>query len=510
VPSAPTTDPWAWIVWGRELTHLRLDTVAGPPSWKPLPVLFTAPLSLLGAAAPAAWLAAARAGGLLALAFAYRLGARLAGPAAGAVAALALALSSGWLRDLAHGYSEGLAVALALWAVESHLDGRRGRALVLGALVALSRPEAWPFAVAYGVAIAWTDRRRIPLALGAAVAPPLLWLVPDSWGSGDPFHASVVARVNLLHAGPEPGLGVLRGGASLLATPVWLCAVVAVGLALRRREWTIALLGAGAAAWIAALAVATERGYPGSGHFLVVPAAVACVLAGAGAVGLVGLAAPERRRAALGWRPPPAASRAVLATVLAVAALPSLVPRAEALPASLRQSIVRARFEQELRASVARAGGGAAVLPLGRPIVPARLWWTAGALAWELRVPLERVGTIPETSLATLHGVRAGSVVFAPLAGTPPDDPAWEPARHRIGGRVLARAGIWRVLAGGAPTLRACSRCPPSPVSATSTTSSRPACACTLPRPGSPALRRCSCCTAGRSTGTCGATSSPA
>src|SRR4051794_20823124 len=237
-PSAPTTDPWGWIVWGREIAHLDLNTVAGPPSWKPLPVLFTTPLALLGGGAPPAWLAVARAGGILALAFAYRLGARLAGPAAGVIAAVALALSELWLRDLAHGYSEGLAVALALWAVESHLDGHRGRTVVLAGLVALSRPEAWPFAVAYTAAIVWAHRRRGPLLLGAVVVPPALWLGPDWWGSGDPFHAGVVARVNLLHAGPHPGLLVLRETWGILPAPVWLCAVAAVGLAALRREWT--------------------------------------------------------------------------------------------------------------------------------------------------------------------------------------------------------------------------------------------------------------------------------
>jgi hypothetical protein len=46
-PGAPTYDPWSWIIWGREVVHLDLST-AGGPSWKPLPVLFTAPFSLLG------------------------------------------------------------------------------------------------------------------------------------------------------------------------------------------------------------------------------------------------------------------------------------------------------------------------------------------------------------------------------------------------------------------------------------------------------------------------------
>ena len=47
VPSAPTYDPWAWIVWGREILHLDLSTVDGP-SWKPLPVLLTTPFALFG------------------------------------------------------------------------------------------------------------------------------------------------------------------------------------------------------------------------------------------------------------------------------------------------------------------------------------------------------------------------------------------------------------------------------------------------------------------------------
>src|SRR3954466_16033536 len=78
LPSTPTYDPWAWIIWGREVLHLDLSTVGGPP-WKPLPLLFTAPFSLFGDAAPDLWLLIARAGGLLALAMAFRLARRLAG-----------------------------------------------------------------------------------------------------------------------------------------------------------------------------------------------------------------------------------------------------------------------------------------------------------------------------------------------------------------------------------------------------------------------------------------------
>src|SRR3954464_2068018 len=64
-PTTPTYDPWAWLIWGREILHLDLDTQFGP-SWKPLPVLFTTPLAIVPAAAPALWVAVARAGALAA------------------------------------------------------------------------------------------------------------------------------------------------------------------------------------------------------------------------------------------------------------------------------------------------------------------------------------------------------------------------------------------------------------------------------------------------------------
>jgi hypothetical protein len=437
-PSVPTTDPWGWIVWGRELAHLRLDTVAGPPSWKPLPVLFTMPLSLSGAAAPAAWLMVARAGGALALWLGYRVASGLAGRPAGVVAAAALALSAGWLRGLAHGYSEGLAVALLLAAVECHLAGRRQLALGLGVLVSLSRPEVWPLVAIYGaVIVARNDRTRWSVIVALLAVSPLLWVLPDWWGSGNPLHAGSVARVNLVRAGAHPGIGLLRSGAGLLPTPVWLGAFAGVVLAARRREPTVLVLGLLAGAWIVLEAVATELGYPGSGRFLVLPAALACVLAGVGVVWAAQLVEGRARQIAV--------------AIMLIAALPFAVARIATLPTAARQSVVRARFQLDLRRAVARAGGAHGLLGRGGPVLPDGLWWNAGALAWDLRVPLERITTLSDHRLATLRGVRPPVILFAPLGGTPPDDSKWRPTRHvmRCGLVVteLARAGIWRVLA---------------------------------------------------------------
>src|SRR4051794_16320777 len=56
LPTVPSYDPWSWIVWGREIVnpHLGFST-GGGPSWKPLPVIFTAVYGLFGGAAPTLW-----------------------------------------------------------------------------------------------------------------------------------------------------------------------------------------------------------------------------------------------------------------------------------------------------------------------------------------------------------------------------------------------------------------------------------------------------------------------
>ena len=162
IPSTPSYDPWAWLVWGREIIHLNLQTTGGP-SWKPLPVLFTTVFARVrqGPARPVAGGRARGRGDGRGDGVQARLAADAAicsPPAApkdgagrrlamippllaGLIAAGSLINSSGFISDNALGYSEGLATALALIAVDRYLDGAPRRAFVIGFFAALDRPD---------------------------------------------------------------------------------------------------------------------------------------------------------------------------------------------------------------------------------------------------------------------------------------------------------------------------------------------------------------------------------
>jgi hypothetical protein len=299
-PDQPTYDPWSWIIWGRETLHLDLVTTNGP-SWKPLPWLFTTPFALFGDAAPQLWLLVARAGGLLAFAMAYRLAARLAGPVAGIVAAGSLLLADEFVRNFALGNSEGLLVAICLWAVERHLDHRRRDAFALIFAAALLRPEVWPLWALYGlwmVAGAWRERApRAELALlgGTGVALAVLWFVPEYLGSGDFLRAASRAR----QANPDsaayaaiPFLEVFRRSYYVLSIPVYAGALIALGGALvdRRRHGGGGLrlaLAAMATVLMAVVAAMTQVGFAGNLRYIALPASIVCVLAGVGWVDAV-------------------------------------------------------------------------------------------------------------------------------------------------------------------------------------------------------------------------------
>ncbi|MGH9210458.1 MAG: hypothetical protein ACRD2C_07210 [Acidimicrobiales bacterium] len=432
LPATLAFDPWAWLVWGREVAHLDLDTTGGP-SWKPLPVVVTTVLSVSGGLAPTLWLVVARTLGLLGLVFAYRLAARFSGRVGGIVAAALLLLTPDggprFLRLLAEGHSAPVEAALCLWAIERHLDGRRAHALLLGTAVALLRPEIWPFLVVYA---AWLWRqdavhRRLVAVLLAAV--PLLWFGGDLWGSGDAWHGADAAQVVSGDVVDRTGLA-LRRVANVVVLPAWAMAVVALVSARRRGEATPLALAGGAVAWLALVAaMSVGLGYAALSRFLLPAAALLCVLAGVGVVRALAAVPPDR-------------VGRILAAGLVALGVVAVLPRVVALETLAGDVRTRARLESDLERVVDQVGGPDAVLACGgiavdRSDVPRM------ALAWRLDVPLShvppRLGDGPGVVFA-----RVGSRRDVLLSGEPSSEVA-----------TLARSAEWVAYAVGCqPALR--------------------------------------------------------
>lgn len=414
--AAPTTDPWGWIVWGREVAQLDLDTSGGgAPSWKPLPVLITTPLSLFGDAAPELWLVISRAGGLLALALAYRLASRLAGRTAGVLAAILLLFSQGWLQGYLNGYLEPAVIALLLGAIECHLSAKGRAALVLLFLAGLARPEVWP---CFGLYALWRARDQADerfLVAGLLAATPLLWFGGDLWGSGNPLHGGEVARAVSEHWG-RSGIGTLLLAFSGLEIAMVVLAVAGFLLA-PERDRTLSLLAFGSLAWFTMLIVLVTLGYPASPRFMATPVAGLCVLA---AIGVVRLwhAAPDLRS-----RPIAMAGLAVLVAVL-------VIPRVGATAATAAGARARADVQADLRVAV-RHVGRERLLECGTPVLREDVDWNEGALAWELDLPLARVQVLTPAEAMQLADKEA---VVVHAASTAPTRAA-----------SLARTRLWTV-----------------------------------------------------------------
>jgi hypothetical protein len=395
-PSTPTYDPWAWVIWGREVMHLDLVTTDGP-SWKPLPILFTAPFSLLGdGPAPELWVLVARAGGLFAIAMAYRLGNRLAGPAAGAIAGLALLLADEFIFNFGRGNSEGLLVAICLLALERHLDGRRRDAFLLGFLAGLLRPEVWPIMALYGawyVAVEWRGRlpwRVVALVAGAGLVTLLAWMIPEYLGSGSFLRAAERARdpnPNSPAFASSPFLEVFRRSERVLSLPVYAGAVVAVALAAARRREpfaaVVATLAVLSSSLMVAVAAMTEAGFAGNLRYVALPAAMVCILAG---VGWVGLFRMLHRRI-------PVAGVLAAAVVALAAAAPYVERQADALRFKLEQLDYESQvYGANLEEVIAKAGGEEAVKACGPVFTGA---FQTQAVAWYLHLHASEVSIFP-------------------------------------------------------------------------------------------------------------------
>ena len=251
LPWALAFDPYAWLVWGRELAHGTLDTSAGP-SWKPGPVLVTTPLSVLGDVAAPGWLVIARTGARLAVAGAAALAWRLG------AGRLAARRARRFVRR-----AEPVVVVQRRPGQLGGLPGRRGpvgrrRAPRGPPAPRAARPPRRLAAATRGVAVPRSLRpvggaggrrargRRSPRAsrrsgcCGSCRGP--------LGGGGAASAAQGTPSAGSAALADVPFLAVLQDAVELLTVPA---AVALVALALRRPARPVVLLGAAAAAYVA-------------------------------------------------------------------------------------------------------------------------------------------------------------------------------------------------------------------------------------------------------------------
>jgi hypothetical protein len=419
-PSTLTHDAWWWLLWGRDVLHLSLDTRGGS-SWKPLPVLFTTPFALFGrTVAPELWLVVARVGCLLAMVLVFRLGRRFGGWLAGALALAGLVLLDGWLSEFRLGRTEGLMAALVLWAVERDLEGRREQALALGALAALLRPDFWPLLGAYGVYVWLREPARRRLVLAIAIVVPLLWTLPELWGSGDLLRASSAAQeTSQGAAGGHAFVQVLKLPNQIAVAPVLVGAVAAALLGWRRRDRMVIVMFCGLVAWLVVIAAMAAGGYPSLARFAIPPMAVACLLAGIGFGWAVALAPGGR-------------TQLVVGAVAAVVWAPFLIDRWHPIRTESRYDNYRVSLDRDLRTVVDRAGGTAVIKRCSTRVatvgaeVPALSWFLDG-----YRPIRHAVRHVPHIAFR------------ARLRGTPDLKPGISPGLPPL--TTIARHGRWVV-----------------------------------------------------------------
>lgn len=407
-PSTPTYDPWAWIIWGREIVHIDLQTTGGP-SWKPLPVLFTMVFSLFGGAAPDLWLVVARGGAILAVMLAFRLGARLtsrewsvASVTAGFIAAVALVISSQFVRTMSLGNSEGLMVAFTLWAIERHLDGRYRQAFVLVFLASLLRPEIWLFLGLYGLWLLLIDRRALWLVLGGGALTLALWFLPEYWGSGNLMRAADRAQQpnpNSPAFAQHPFVRVIQDTWPLVITPVKAAAAFALVLAAidwirNRRQGAVLAVGLLGFSWIVLIALMTQAGFSGNPRYIILGTSLLAVCGGVGFGRVVQFAGAAVTRIFGPSRPRLALAAGIFAfAVLSLATVHWAAPRFKNFGKLDKALRYQAELRFDLRDALAKAGGASAFKACGKA--------TAGKFsvplaAWYLDEHTLDVGLVPD------------------------------------------------------------------------------------------------------------------
>lgn len=354
------------LLWGGDLLHGRTPDFDVPlsPTPHPLATLLGMALTPFGDAGQTIWVVIAFLS-LGALGWVtYELGAHWFGPLAGLLAAVLILTRIPVLSFGVRAYFDIPYVALALGAILAEARGKDPR-LVLGllGLAGLLRPEAWGFAIVY------TAYKRDPRLIPYAVAAPVIWMLHDLLLTGNPLHSLTDTQDNAKDLQRITGLDdvpltVPRRLGEILREPGLLGAAAGGILVLAFMRRRAALPIAAGFVSLGAFCVLAAAGLPILGRYLLLPAAILAVFAGAGAFGWLRLPHdhPWRGR----WR---AIGAAVLAAF--VVFIPGQVNRVENLRSAMH---TQSDILGDLHAISDGIGCEPVAVPNHRPVPHIALW----------------------------------------------------------------------------------------------------------------------------------------
>jgi hypothetical protein len=406
----PGYDPYGWLDWGYQTWRGSLN-LGGAPSWKPFTYLFNVPYALFGHYALWLWMLTAisisLAGAVFGGRIAYNLTAREGGPRYAPILASVFAGAcvlgiQQYFHYLLSDQSDSMLVTVCLAAIDMALIGRYRWAWWLGALAALGRPEVWPFLGLYGI---WCWRKfpsmRWMLYAGVIINA-FLWFGVPTITNGRPNIAGQLALRSPRELHSNKVTGTIKRFLDLEYAAVEVAALIAVGLALLRRNWRVVLLGVIAAGWVVVEIAFVLHGFPGVPRYLFEAAGLTGVLAGVA----VGWLASDASR----WHPslPRWAGIPLVVVLFGV-----MVPQAVSAMRSEHKDIVheQARTVQinKLSAFIDALGGYRAITACGHPVVNVEY---VSIMAWYTH---RNTGTIGYRPLIELHDRRYPILMFAPL-----------------------------------------------------------------------------------------------
>jgi hypothetical protein len=306
----PNYDTVYLLLWGQELADGMSPDRSAPlaPTPHPLGELWGVLVAPLDDGATAATMVVAYLA-LGAIAYlVFRLGALWFEPWVGVAAAAIVLTRAPFLSNGLRAYVDLPYIALCLAALT--IETRRPRAgwpiLALLALAGLLRPEAWLFAAAYWLYLAWTRERTRNELIGLAAlaaAGPLLWAAFDWITSGDPLYSFTGTRdtVETLERQTGPVDLVLYGPRRLGEVLQWPGMIGAAGgvalcLAFLRRRAVIGVAAVTLA--LLAFAILAVAGLAIIPRYTMLAAAILAVFCGAALLGwrLLEREHPWRRR----------------------------------------------------------------------------------------------------------------------------------------------------------------------------------------------------------------------